>query len=304
MAPLIATAEITCNSQCSHPPCSDKDVVHGCHEAHDEQLQNNTSVGHAFPERPLVEVRRGFSLGYDGPEENTSTLVLTARSGHFVDLRFSTCPVTDTQSHVKKQMGKIHGYATAGMSKVTIPRIPKSLCPPYSCAVHVRWEHTIDSSGGFETDGADLIWLANGACMEVGYMVIHGTMQMFKEYWEVPRGRATRSPCIVAELAKETSTGTKTKNPEDDDFIAAQGLAIRIGDFCQGIFQCGDEFWFERWEHDATKRRWAKDERSNTAGLKCTESCVLPCQWMIENHLACGEVGTFDGRRWNIIEAM
>ncbi|KAI4862720.1 hypothetical protein F4820DRAFT_14791 [Hypoxylon rubiginosum] len=237
--------------------------------------------------RPLVEIRRGFSIGYEAPSEDASTIVLTAPSGKYVDIRFSTLPRSQAALAVKTQ-GKIWGYATAGLSTATI--LPgKGNCPPYDCTVHATWEHAIDSSGSFDTDGADLLLLANGARMEVGSMVIHGKMQMFKEYWVTPTSGSTERPCIVVEL-------------EDSGADGAKGMAIRIGDYCQGILQHGDEFWFERWElqDGECKCKWTKDARSNTP---TSDMGILPCWLMTEKARTFGETFMMDGRKWCVTEA-
>ncbi|KAI6089716.1 hypothetical protein F4821DRAFT_230764 [Hypoxylon rubiginosum] len=239
--------------------------------------------------RPLVEIRRGFSTGYDAPSEDASTIVLTAPSGKYVDIRFSTLPRSQAQAALAvKAQGKIWGYATAGLSTATI--IPgKGGCPPYDCTVHATWEHPIDSSGSFDTDGADLLLLANGARMEVGSMVIRGKMQMFKEYWVTPTSGATERPCLVAELLEGGADGAK-------------GMAIRIGDYCQGILQHGDEFWFERWEvQEGKDHKWIKDERSNTPA---SEMGILPCWWMTEKARTLGETLLTDGRKWCVTEVV
>lgn len=239
--------------------------------------------------RPLVEVRLGFSIGYDAPSEDSSTIVLTAPSGKYVDLRFSTLPRSDSVLTVKNP-GKIWGYATAGLSTAVI-QPGKGDCPPYGCTVHATWEHPIDSSGGFDTDGADLLLLADGARMEVGCMVIHGKMQMFKEYWVTPAGGRTEKPCVVVEL--EDGPG--------EDGKGAQGMAIRIGDYCQGILQHGDEFWFERWEFQGDRHEWTKDTRSNTP---TSETGFLPCWWMTDGARALGETIVANGRKWQVTESV
>ncbi|KAI1394636.1 hypothetical protein F4819DRAFT_254659 [Hypoxylon fuscum] len=240
--------------------------------------------------RPLVEVRRGFSIGYDAPSEDSSTIVLTAPSGKYVDIRFSTLPRSQAALAVKNQGNKIWGYATAGLSTATI--LPgKGNCPPYDCMVHAKWEHPIDSSGSFETDGADLLLLADGARMEVGSMVIQGKMQMFKEYWVTPTGGSTEFPCSIVELK-----GSGAVSGE-----GAQGMAIRIGDYCQGILQHGDEFWFERWELQKDGHKWTKDARSNTP---TSEMGILPCWWMTERARMVGETIMMDGRKWHVTEAV
>lgn len=246
--------------------------------------------------RPLVEVRRGFSVGYDAPSEDSSTIVLTAPSGKFVDIRFSTLPEAGSDSQVKQQVGKIHGYATAGMSTTSFPSAENSNCPPYDFHMHMRWKHDIDSSNDFGTDGADIILLADGARMEVGFMEIRGVAKYFKEYWIVPPGRATETPCVVAEL--DTSKTTDYAGP-----IRTAGIAMRIGDFCQAILQTADDFWYERWEYIQGKG-WLKNTRSNTPKVETLDFEVLPCMWLVGDALQEGESMSFTSGVWFITESI
>lgn len=246
--------------------------------------------------RPLVELRRGFSIGYDPPSEDSSVIVLTAPSGKYVDIRFSTLPRSEEQAAqaIKAKVGgKIWGYATAGMSTASV--VPgKGVCPAYDCTVYATWEHPIDSSGSFGKDGAHMLLLADGARMEVGFMLIRGKMQMFMEYWVTPPGGpdCTEKPCAVMELSDSGESGSPIRK-------GAKGMAIRIGHYCQGILQHGDEFWYERWELREGDSQWIKDTRSNTPG---TEVGILPCRWMTESARTTGETIKMDGREWIVSE--
>ena len=245
--------------------------------------------------RPLVELRQGFSLGYDAPTEDTSTIALTAPSGKFVDIRFSTLPVTGGDTQVKEQLGKIHGHASAGIATIFFPKKEDSDWPAYNCHAHVRWQHIIDSSNEFNTDGADMILLADGATMEVGFIDIRGTVKYFKEYWVVPPNKATDRPCLVAELDTSHMT-TKTEG------VAVHGMAVRIGDFCQGILQTDTEFWYERWEYSPGSG-WVKDDRSNTPPATLSTSGILPC-WKMAEPLEQGASVELASGVWNITEAI
>ncbi|EPE04125.1 sodium nucleoside cotransporter [Ophiostoma piceae UAMH 11346] len=245
--------------------------------------------------RPLVELRQGFSLGYEAPTEESSTIALTAPSGKFVDIRFSTLPVTGKDTQVTKQLGNIHGTASAGIATIFFPEKEGSGWPAYNCHAHVQWQHILDSSREFGTDGADMILLADGATMEVGFIEIRGTMKYFKEYWVTPPNKATDIPCLVAEL-----TASHTAKTEG---AAIRGMAVRIGDFCQGILQTDTEFWFERWEYSQGSG-WVKDTRSNTPQAAESTSGILPCWQMGEKSLELGATMELTSGVWNITEVL
>src|SRR5271170_5285351 len=112
------------------------------------------------------------SQGYGSPYEDTSTLVLTAPSGIFVDVRFALTgnPTTDPAF-----------WGFAGQSTTTFPPSgPVSM--PYMA--HGRWDHSIDNKGSGISDEGDMFLLPNGDCMEVGQMANpQGKIELYKEYW-------------------------------------------------------------------------------------------------------------------------
>ncbi|KAK9780675.1 hypothetical protein SCAR479_01861 [Seiridium cardinale] len=237
--------------------------------------------------RPLVEIRRGISLGYDPPHENQSVLALTAPSGKFVDIRFDVASYQG--SYIEPYRKAFHGVANGGLC---VPRILPGTdsCAPYECVIHVRWQHSIDSAGSFSTEGADMYLLSNGDVMEVGTVELKGKVHMFKEYWIKPRAEARQLPCIVVE--------TEGRQHEDE----VQGMVIRIGDFCQGILQDknGCQISLERWELASTDAGWRKDTRSNTGPANA--AAIMPSRWIIEADRKVGESVIINGRKWEVAE--
>ncbi|KAF2727113.1 hypothetical protein EJ04DRAFT_148754 [Polyplosphaeria fusca] len=231
-------------------------------------------------QRPLVEIRRGISLDYDAPFEDCSVVALTAPSGRYVDVRFRLS--SDAKSAIGKDSEIFAGYATAGTSTATLP-LGTATCVPYECTVHVEWKHPIDSSASFTTDGADMYLLANGDMMEIGTVTIKGKTRMFKEYWIQPEG---------CHLWTFTVAETKSSREHSD----VKGMAMVVGNYCQGILQTKDEIWVERWEVQGGA--WVKDRRSNTSDL----NDMLPCQWMIQGVKAVGDSTTIVGHRWEVVE--
>ncbi|KAF2653195.1 hypothetical protein K491DRAFT_780483 [Lophiostoma macrostomum CBS 122681] len=230
--------------------------------------------------RPLIEIRRGLSLDYDPPFENSSVIALTAPSGKYVDIRFRLAH--KEESSVKKESEHFAGYATAGTATAILP-IGSTTCEPYECTVHVKWEHPIDSSASFATDGADMYLLANGDTMEVGVMEIDSKIRMFKEYWTTPK-HCESSDYVVVE----------TPASKDDE---TKGMAIRMGNYCQGVLQTATDFWVERWELNNCD--WTKDARSNTG----QGDDILPCKWMVQDMRKVGDKTAIDAYTWEVIEA-
>ncbi|EOO02749.1 hypothetical protein UCRPA7_1715 [Phaeoacremonium minimum UCRPA7] len=235
--------------------------------------------------RPMIEVRRGLSFGYDPPTEKSSVIALTAPSGKNVDIRFSMA--ADSFSATAPWASSLFdGYATAGVARATLP-IGTESCVPYECCAHVTWEHTIDSSCQFDTDGADMYLLGNGDVMEIGTMADkEGKVKMFKEYWTKPDPDAKVRPCVVAEA--EGLRGEK-------------GMIIRIGEYCQGIYQGGESFWAERWQLSQDDNIWQKHEKSKSSP---EGSEYLPCLWLVEDGRKLDDVVDVSGGKWRITEAV
>lgn len=229
--------------------------------------------------RPLIEIRRGISFGNDPPAEDSSVIALTALSGKYVDIRFQGSLPADEQ-HGSTTSNDLPGFATAGLC---IPHMPEKgrNCPAYECCVYVSWEHPIDSSRSFKTDGADMYLLGNGDIMEIGVMPIRGELQLFKEYWIWPD--TTSATFLVME-----TVGTDCND---------KGMLVMINGYCQAVLQTDDHFWMERW-HAEESKEWVRDGRSNT-----TEAGeVLPCKWAVLQPRILGDRVTLQGRIWEVTE--
>ncbi|KAL6249864.1 hypothetical protein RBB50_003720 [Rhinocladiella similis] len=231
--------------------------------------------------RPLVEIRRGLSFDYDPPTENHSVIVLTAPSGKYVDVRFASGS-RDKYEGIKKS-DTFNGFATAGLSTSWLPGGTDS-CPEYDCVAHVKWEHPIDSSREFGTDGADMYLLSNGDVMEVGFLTINGKTKMFKEYW------------LEATLSSPTPSFLVVETVNEQSGESAKGLIIRIDTYCQGILQTDAEFFVERWQVQENGE-WAKDPKSSSGVEK------LPCEWAMAATTKLGDLIEFGGREWRVVES-
>jgi hypothetical protein len=247
---------------------------------------SNTDWAKKLLKRPLVEIRRGLSLGFNSPREDSSVLALTAPSGKYVDIRFKLSSYD--QSNCNAFQENFSGFAAAGLSTARILPGTEN-CPPYECAINVVWEPSLNFDQDFSLGNADMYLLSNGDVMEVGTVERNGKTHMFKEYWIGPKPEAKQLPCVVIE----------TKGGNDDEALI--GMVIRIGDFCQGIIQDkGKEMLLERWEFIGQEGKWARDTRSKTSVSE--EETMLPCKWAIGEVRSLGDSIFIDGRRWEVTE--
>ncbi|KAK5053148.1 hypothetical protein LTR84_002122 [Exophiala bonariae] len=245
-----------------------------------EEQANTPNWAQKLLKRPLVEIRRGLSLGYDAPKEVSSVVALTVPSGRYVDIRFQLN--TEIRGSAIKDSGEFPGYATAGMSFTHMPQGTES-CAAYESTIHVQWEHSIDSSRAFDTDGADMYLLSNGDTMEIGFMMLRGEWKMFKEYWL--DGSPEPNPSYMA-MELMPSSGNNSE----------KGMVIRIGNYCQGILQNDSDLWVERWQTDSNGE-WKIDARSTKS-----HEAVLPCQWSAVEGRKLGDSIEFGDRSWKVVE--
>ena len=193
----------------------------------------------SFPLKPLISTRRGIAWGLNPRKEDSSVLVLTSPNRYYVDVRYAL-------------QGKPTGgpfWAFGG--QVTYTALPDLNEGP-GVGIRGEWNHPIDSMGNTEgVDRADLFVLENGDQIEVGLLENPetGKEDRFMEYWTIPpsldisRNHA-ETPYTVAVLRHQ------------EKLI---GLAIRVGDFAQGIRQVdGPESGVltARWTYESESSNW------------------------------------------------
>ncbi|KAJ9631672.1 hypothetical protein H2203_000071 [Taxawa tesnikishii (nom. ined.)] len=223
---------------------------------------------------PSILTRRGLAWGYAEPTEESSVLVLTAKSSSYVDIRFAN--EGDPTSPENPDF-----WAFAGTCDM-------SLVPGLACTAHGKWSHPIDSMGLFDNvDEGDMFLLDNGDAIEIGTLENPktGKVELYKEYWTSPTPEPrTASPAVVA----KTEDGGK-------------GMIVRVGDYCQGLYQSADkkQFWVERWTRDGAEGKWTKDKRSNTAEQ---DEVDLPSVWAANDSRKEGDETQAKGRTWRVVE--
>jgi hypothetical protein len=252
---------------------------------------------------PSISVRRGVARGFDAAYEDTSTLVLTSRGRHFIDIRFA---LGDNPT------GGDSYWAFAGTSEVTFPSAGRKgerrgngfrgggEIVEIPCMAHCVWKHEIDSKRRNDADEGDMYLLGNGQCIEVGVSASGptGGLQMYKEYWEAVEMDEDAS-CVVART--EQRTGREK----------GVGMVIKLGRYCQAIFgrqsvsaeaegRAG-EVHVERWYRSEEGGVWTKDWRSST-GNDEGEDVLMPSKWVCQDGRKMGDVIELLGRKWEVVE--
>ncbi|KAK8172297.1 hypothetical protein BKA80DRAFT_306869 [Phyllosticta citrichinensis] len=197
--------------------------------------------------------------------EDTITLVLSAPSSAFVDLRIllpsvpsptkspvdSTNPgsqqpdaaaaahappsplLPNTGGPASRLEWAFAGFSESGPSPVGIPHV-----------VHKKWVHVIDSRCGFDEEGTadegDLWDRPGGYSLETGIMrhPATGVDVAYQEMWkEVDVKAVNREPLRYAVVLSH-------HNPQ----LKSRGMIVRVGQYCQGIYMLDREVTVERWQ--------------------------------------------------------
>ncbi|RMD41852.1 hypothetical protein DV735_g3296, partial [Chaetothyriales sp. CBS 134920] len=200
----------------------------------------------AYLSKPSISIRKGIAWGYQAPYEDTDTIVLTAPSSRFVDIRLPRKQQHDPSGPLADHPAF---WAITGTSSTVFPGTQEA---PFPHVAHGQWKHDIDSKGPGITDEGDMFVLENGDVAEVGIMANPqtGRDEMYKEYWTSP----------PAPTAAEVDTPS------------TRGLAITIGDYFQAILLSSTAgqapvLSVERWTRQTPSSPWTRDNRSGNASV-------------------------------------
>lgn len=225
----------------------------------------------ASPSKALVSTRQGIAWGLAPRSEDSSVLVLTSPSRHYVDIRYA-----------------LVGEATAGpfwafAGQVTYTALP-GLDGSTGVGLRGEWRHPIDSMGNVDgVDRADLFDLANGDQIEIGLLENPetGKEDRFMEYWTRPVESSQNDRCVVASLEE----GGKMT-----------GLAIQVGDRAQGIRQVSGV------DTGVVTTRWLRvDGLWNRDTMGDANKDNIPMEWLLQEGRSLGDRHA-GGKEWTIIE--
>ena len=150
------------------------------------------------------------------------------------------------------------------------------------------------------TDEGDMFPLDNGKTLERGEMVNPwtGRVTPYEECWKDVTPLPTTTETIDSDARAADS-------PRDgrvclvlrlhDESHQARGLAMRVGQFCQGILRSAESFSLEQWAWEASTG-WKRNVRMG--------DYWLPCAPMLKNHerLQVGQEVKQGEFVWHIIE--
>ncbi|CZR67912.1 uncharacterized protein PAC_17811 [Phialocephala subalpina] len=187
-------------------------------------------------DNPFISVRKYIKWGDEPRGENTNTLVLTARSKHFVDIRiFNDLPLPDDPDD-KTAIQRLE-WASPIPSKL-------SWAGEILKPAHAIWTHWIDSTTTSPVkDEGDMYPQSDGTVLEYGIMANPktGKMTKYEECWE------DVEPALVGDEEEFVSWVLIC----DDAESGTKGMLIRIGEIIQGLVRTPKGISVVRWEWNA-----------------------------------------------------
>ena len=236
--------------------------------------------------------------------EPTSTIVLTSKDLHYVDIRIFKQKWLEEEQRKDTQTSECVEWAFAGTSRT---KKDAKTGDGAGSRSHTVWDHWIDSKGGEGgSDEGDMTLLEDGNVLEEGVNKLpDGTEQKYEELWkDLP----------VDPLGKKHNRHSIVLRAENEDQVL-KGLVIKIGAWCQGILKKDGQLTVERWQ----LKPKSEDEHGRDSGAEVEESTrtrndwvrvfkvgteVLACKDVCEN--TAGKLGMnaskFYGERENKIE--
>ena len=213
--------------------------------------------------------------------EPTSTVVLTSKDAHFVDVRVLLEPYSQEKVSPIIPDTCIQ-WAFAGKSRST-----KEVKNEQGTTVswHSAWDHWIDSKSEEPVfDEGDMNLQEDETVLETGNTVDPDTdhVEYYEELWkDLPIDE-------IGKKGNKSSIVAKAEMPEEN----FKGLVVKVGGWCQGIAKRGDQLTVERWrrqpqeggegelpatEHTETTRNgWVRIFKTGDADR------ILPCRTMCE----------------------
>lgn len=204
--------------------------------------------------------------------EPTTTLVLTAPSGTFVDLRFLK-PVSPGAPSENVLDWGFAGHS----SSVAYPAGTKGgTLGGKGLVRHSTWTHFVDSKVPVgqvvPVDEGDMYPIDSVKTLEHGH-AFHPEvgMRSHEEMWEDEDVTSTSTTSSGSSEA-ETTTAEGKKHCVvlrcQDDVKGVRGVIIRLGKYVQGILVTGNEVTAERWEW-SSEGGWKRTKRVGKNMLPC-----------------------------------
>ncbi|EME41250.1 hypothetical protein DOTSEDRAFT_81620 [Dothistroma septosporum NZE10] len=231
---------------------------------------------------PSISKREYIRWLPDKPSEPTSTIVVTSPENRFVDVRILKA-VADVAPGV--QTFDSLDWAFAGISSSTInpPNVDNE-----GPLMHSIWTHLVDSKYSnvkHVSDEGDMYPLSDNRTLEKGSMAnpTTGKVTEYEELWSDEEIESQRDDGKIESVALTLESDR------------AQGMVIRVGQYCQGVLRVGEHhFVVERWAWEK-RNGWRRDVRMG--------DLFVPCGVAIESRdLVIGGKVTFGDYEWAVVE--
>lgn len=238
--------------------------------------------------------------------EPTSTIVLTSKDSHFVDLRILR-EKWDQEKGQETNSEACLDWAFAGKSKTT-PVDDSDVAKGIKS--HTVWTHWIDSkTDSPESDEGDMTVQDDGTVLEQGENTdsITGDKTKYEELWQ---------DLPVDAIGKKQNRSTLVVRAEDTE-RKVRGLVVKVGGWCQGLMRSGNSLTVERWERmsepeiETTQAERETRTRNNWARTFKLGTEDLPCKHIVEQTtgkfglnapLRFGDLRDDDRLEWRVIE--
>ena len=231
-------------------------------------------VGNYYPDFLQQELSNLNAQLPGEPIENTSTIVLTSKDSHFVDVRILLEPYKLEKGMASNTEACLQ-WAFAGKSRMTAEKKNEK---GDTIFWHNVWDHWIDSkSNKPEIDEGEMTVQKDGTVLEEGVNVnaATGAVEHYEELWDDLPVEA------IGKKQNRSSIVVKADHPNEN----MKGLVIKVGGWCQGIAKHGDELTVQRWrrqpqnesghgdESTMTRNDWVRVFNLGTGVLPCMEIC-------------------------------
>ncbi|KAH7400832.1 hypothetical protein DE146DRAFT_476415 [Phaeosphaeria sp. MPI-PUGE-AT-0046c] len=197
--------------------------------------------------------------------EPTSTLVLTAPSGTFVDLRFLKPTSPSTSEEVALEWGFAGHSSSAPISGKESAGVK-----------HSTWTHFVDSrvpvGQTIPVDEGDMYPISDTRTLEHGH-AFHPHLKAVKSHEEMWEDEHVTSTSTTApQEGKKRCVVLRCQN----DARGVRGVVVRLGKYVQGVLVVGNEVTAERWEWSA-EGGWKRTKRVGKG--------MVPCAVLVQEEL-------------------
>ncbi|KAF2431207.1 hypothetical protein EJ08DRAFT_632498 [Tothia fuscella] len=261
--------------------------------------------------------RRDYIIrGCSPPSEPTSTLVLTSKSGWYIDIRILLSQPRPSAKEIEKlktifkdeNTDDAELFLDPDRKSLSINRLDwafsgqghstpaKGKDPGFS-----KWEHWIDSKTGLgespEPDEGSMYPQDDGRTLEKGSSIdaVTGEEKTYEEMW--------RNVAVVKPSTWPETSYSCVVLVCDEPEKSMRGCIMRLGEYCQGVKRVGKEFYAERWKYAYSDQweegKWCLLARIGDGDVGCE---VLVNNIDLGQKVRVGEDVDVEGCKWRIHE--